>query len=929
MNPDIPSLDDLVHAICEGTPVDWDALEHIGSDSFRSKVAALRVVAGIAHVHRTGPGAVDPARARADVSKRWGHLDVLDHIASGAFGDVYRAWDPQLDRDVALKLLRRAPDADAHADEVVDEGRLLARLRHPHIVSIYGAARIDGRVGLWMEYLRGRTLAQAVAQDGALAARKVAEIGGALCDALDAVHKAGLVHRDVKAQNVMLADDGRVVLMDFGAGGDLRNACLDVAGTPLYLAPEVARGAPASPQSDIYSLGVLLRFAATGAYSRDVAPSSTDKALKRLLTVVTTASARDPNDRFASAEVCGRELRRLAIPVKVPTTLVVVGTCLVVALGAVAGGLWWHTPATSPGAAQTGRAAGVAPRLTLRPLWNRRPVGLNAFGRPTIDGRLLPLADEQGRLVIADIDLGNPRPPIALGAADGNLPACTVTSLVSLSPSGDQAAFSCDAPEGLHEFRVIRTNPVHPLQRRVTTGEWHPLEWSHPTLVLVESPNPPRQLALIDVASGAVRRVAPLVSTVDAASLSPDARWIVFDGPGITTSYRHDVFVVSAGGGPALPVASGPPDDLLPGWMPDGSGVQFISDRTGSPGLWVQRLTEGHLSGQPQLLSQDLGRVADLWAATRTGELIYFRQTGLTRTMTVALDAEGRPASEPVQIPTRQMGGTMMASWSPDGKRLAYQATMTGSRSIALGVLDIATAAERIVSVPMRWFGNPRWSSDGRYVAVGGMDITDRTGIFLVDAETGATTPVKLAGPTKAESVGAYDWAPGNALIVRVAKGFLRIDLPSGRERLLFPFEDNTGSFRVSAKDGSIAFHQWAEPEIVLKIRSPDGTIRELLRLGAKDRFWDLSWTADGRAILIVRFPFDRQLKGEAIWRSLWRIDATSGVAEPLGLKLDGLRDLAINPDGRHLSFTAGWPSREPWILEHYLPASSPEGVGR
>jgi serine/threonine protein kinase len=508
MSPDVPSLDDLVHAICEGTPVDWDALEKIGSDSFRSKVAALRVVAGIARVHRAEPtGAASLAHAQAEVPGRWGHLDVLDPIASGAFGDVYRAWDPQLDREVALKLLRRAPDADAHADEVVEEGRLLARLRHPHIVSIYGAARIDGRVGLWMEYLRGRTLAQAVTQDGALPARKVAEIGAALCDALGAVHTAGLVHRDVKAQNVMLADDGRVVLMDFGAGGDLRHVGLDMAGTPLYLAPEVARGAAASPQSDIYSLGVLLRYVATGAYSRDVAPSPTDRILKRLLAAVTTASARNPSDRFASAEACGRELRHLAVPVKVPTTLVV-GSCLVVALGVVAGGLWWHEPATGPGAAQTGRPGSAAPRLTLRPLWNRRPEGMNALGRPTIDGRLLPLADEQGRLVIADIDLGNQRPPIALGAADGNLPACTVTSLLSLSPSGDQAAFSCEATEGLHEFRVIRTDPARPLQRRVATGEWHPLEWSHPTLVLVESPNPPRQLALIDVASGVVRTVA-------------------------------------------------------------------------------------------------------------------------------------------------------------------------------------------------------------------------------------------------------------------------------------------------------------------------------------------------------------------------------------------------------------------------------------
>ena len=160
MSPDLPSLEDLVHAICEGTPVDWDALEQLGSETFRSQVAALRVVAGIAEVHRPhGPAIPTPP----DAPKRFGHLEVLEHIASGAFGDVYRAWDPQLDREVALKLLRRAPDADAHADEVVNEGRLLARLRHPHIVSVYGAARIDGQVGLWMEFLRGRTPAHRTA----------------------------------------------------------------------------------------------------------------------------------------------------------------------------------------------------------------------------------------------------------------------------------------------------------------------------------------------------------------------------------------------------------------------------------------------------------------------------------------------------------------------------------------------------------------------------------------------------------------------------------------------------------------------------------------------------------------------------------------------------------------------------------------------
>lgn len=918
MSPELPSLEDLVHAICEGTPVDWDALEQLGSETLRSQVVALRVVAGIAEVHRPPPPATT---APTDAPKRFGHLDVLEHIASGAFGDVYRAWDPQLDREVALKLLRRAPDADAHADEVVDEGRLLARLRHPHIVSVYGAARIDGQVGLWMEFLRGRTLAQAVTTDGALPTRKVAEIGAALCDALGAVHKAGLVHRDVKAQNVMLAEDGRVVLMDFGAGGDLRHAGLDMAGTPLYLAPEVARGAPASPQSDVYSLGVLLRYAATGAYSRDIVAGSKDRALKRLLAVVATAGARDPRDRFASPEACGQALRDLLVPSRVSPTLVVVGTGLAVGLGVVAAGLLWRLPDSAD---RTGPGQRATPRLTLRPLWDRRPEGLNIYGRPSIDGRLLPMADEKGQLVVTNIDLGAQRPPVDMKAATDGLTACADTSLVSLSPSGDEAAFSCEVAGGVHEFRVIRTDAANPVQRRVVEGQWNPLEWSHPTLVLVESTKAPWQLAVIDVTSGSVQQVAALSASVDVASLSPDGQWVAFDQLAGVVSDRHDVFVVSARGGTPVPVAPGRHDDLLPSWTPDGGGVLFISDRTGSPGVWLQNLAHGRPAGPPQALAQDLGRVADVWASTRAGQLIYFRQTGLMRTMTVAIDAEGRLAGEPVQIQTRQMGGTMMANWSPDSRGLAYQTTMTGSRSIALGVLNFSSAAERIVSVPLRWFGNPRWTQDGRHVAVRAQDFTGRDGVFLVDVESGTVSLLKLSGPTESTELQAFQMGHENNIVTRVGKGFFRVDVTSGRERPLFPFDAGTGAFDVSRTDGSVAFQEWAEPEVVLKVWSPDGTIRELLRLGAKDRFGGFTWTADGRAIIFARFPFDRSLKGEDTWRSLWRIDTRTMAIEPLGLKLEGLRDLAVSPDGRHLSFTAGWPSREPWILENYLPTSRP-----
>ena len=272
--------------------------------------------------------------------------------------------------------------------------------------------------------------------------------------------------------------------------------------------------------------------------------------------MVTTASARDPHDRFASAATCGRALRDLLVPSRVSPTLVIIASALVVGLGTLAGSLLWRAPAAGHGNGRT-QGSAAATRLTLRPLWDRRPVGLGPYGRPTIDGRLLPLGDEQGRLVIADIDLGNQRPPIALGAADGDLPACTVTTMVSLSPSGDQAAFSCEVSEGIHELRVIGTDPARPFQRRIVTGAWDPLEWSHPTLLLAASQTSPPRLAVVDITSRTVQPVVTLAGSVDAASLSPDGRWVAFDGFSVTTSHRHDVFVVSARGGTPVPVATG------------------------------------------------------------------------------------------------------------------------------------------------------------------------------------------------------------------------------------------------------------------------------------------------------------------------------------------------------------------------------------
>src|SRR5262249_19921060 len=146
----------------------------------------------------------------------------------------------------------------------------LARVSHPNVIAVHGVNVHESRVGLWMELVRGVTLEQHLVASGPFSAREAAAIGIDLCRALAAIHAAGLIHRDVKAQNVMRADGGRLGLIGLGTRRDLSHTVgrgtLELAGTPLYLAPEIFVGSSASSRTDLYSLGVLLYHLVTGSF---------------------------------------------------------------------------------------------------------------------------------------------------------------------------------------------------------------------------------------------------------------------------------------------------------------------------------------------------------------------------------------------------------------------------------------------------------------------------------------------------------------------------------------------------------------------------------------------------------------------------------------------------------------------------------------
>ena len=263
---------EIAASVADGAPVDWGAVETGVPAAHRRLVRHLRLVESISTLYRTLPPESDEeigTSPRLPDGPRWGSLVLLDRIGTGTSCDVYKALDSSLHRHVALKLLKDDPPGkqDGHS-RVLEEARRLARVRHQHVVQVYGAEEHDGRVGLWMELVSGESLEQIVKTRGPYGAAEAAVVGQQLCAALAAVHGAGLLHRDVKAQNVLRESGGRIVLMDFGTGEELRiNAGTNrLVGTPLYLAPEIFRGRAASVQSDLYSLGVLLFYLVTGEF---------------------------------------------------------------------------------------------------------------------------------------------------------------------------------------------------------------------------------------------------------------------------------------------------------------------------------------------------------------------------------------------------------------------------------------------------------------------------------------------------------------------------------------------------------------------------------------------------------------------------------------------------------------------------------------
>ena len=257
---------------------------------------------------------------------RLGPYELLNELGSGGMGTVYKAHDSKLQRTVAIKVLAKQ-DEDA-STKLLQEARSASALNHPHICTIHEVGEHEGQAFIVMEHVEGKPLSALIPADG-LPPESVIRYGTQIADALAHAHERGIVHRDLKSQNVVITPEGRAKVLDFGLAARMPQADAEavtktqeaiphagmLVGTLAYMAPEVLRGEAATARSDIWALGVLLYEMASGrlpfggttqtdvisAVVKDSPPSLPSRASAGLRTIAQRCLAKEPGQRYGQA----------------------------------------------------------------------------------------------------------------------------------------------------------------------------------------------------------------------------------------------------------------------------------------------------------------------------------------------------------------------------------------------------------------------------------------------------------------------------------------------------------------------------------------------------------------------------------------------------------------------------------------------------
>ena len=857
----------IVLAIADGTPIDWSAEASAAADADSSNPGLgrkLRQLERLVRGHdelRDSSEPVDPPSpprfTETDLLEvRWGPLVVREKLGQGSFGDVYRAWDPRIEREVALKIVIESVEAQR---PVIDEARRLARVAHPNVLAVYGAERIAGRTGIWMQYVRGRTLDDEVREHGPLAPDDVIRIAIDVARALGAVHAAALVHGDVKARNVLRDTSGRILLCDFGASVDLDDAAPDAAaptaGTPLYLAPEILNGMPASQAGDFYALGVLLFFLATGTYpvqgrtTSDIrkahaqGPRATLGAERPalpagLVSVVDRLLRPEPEERPSSAVEIERDLG--GPPAQ--SSAFWRWASLVSVVTAAAVGVWAWLAVSPTGVSGTHEVVNA-------PCWSKvSATGWMACAsdsgqtqrivlfRPATN-TLQPIHDVTGGLVReAIISPDGRRVAYSLGRPDQTHP--NRVRLLDLGTGADRLVAELPADLELASLRAWwpRADALEMFMRRA--GNQFTLE-------------------RLEVASGRLEPVFDFPSMPQGHATSPDGRVLAFDVRAADGS--RDIRACRLDDKTCVTVTSNPAEDFRPFWSPAGA-LFFTSSRGGEYGLW--RVTGDVLTSADQpTLVRDLGR-NQLWPlGFDANGAFYYDLVGSAFDLSLVRLDQPRGAGATTELERVSGDPTSLdtaPAWSTDGK-LAYleqRGPFSETDAVALVIQSPSGGVERRMPIVARLASSHlAWAPDGRRVAFAGLvgDAVTAGGvpkIRVFDAGTGAERDT-----FQPQNVNALGWIDDNTVAYALGRGIGEYDVARHVDRAVWvaPPTIRVASVAVSHDGRELAVTAQARDGSGWKIFViPAAGTTTAVPLMSSDRWIQAQdWMPSGHALLV------------------------------------------------------------------------------
>jgi Tol biopolymer transport system component len=419
-------------------------------------------------------------------------------------------------------------------------------------------------------------------------------------------------------------------------------------------------------------------------------------------------------------------------------------------------------------------------------------------------------------------------------------------------------------------------------------------------------------------AAGGERRVVKTVEFTRGYNprivFSPDGRYLAFDYPQRKGLAQGDILILPVEGGTERAVATHPAGETLVGWAPDGS-IVFLSGRTGTPGLYRVRVTDGQQAGEPELLRPAIGNLT-LLGIPRSGNLYYSQQVSESNAYIASLDfATGKMVSPPERVTQRIQDATAGASWSADGRKLAY---------LHLGRVAIREEghSEERVLLPAAQLGGiggskARWHPDGRSLLARGTK-DDKSGLYRIDAATGEASLVW-------QGTDIADWSADGRWIFRLGgherRSILRIDTATGEEKVIHtgvPGDTASLRYRVSPDGRWLAFRRGRpgpDPhDDLMVVPTEGGPARQLAELFPLAYVpLGIVWSADGRWVAGAQ-----EQKGES---ALWVVPAEGGQPRQTDLIVKGsLSGLHVHPDGKRIAYSVSSTRREYWVMENFLP---------